>query len=196
MVLLECVCASERGLRITCMHHGQEHAVVKVRDVAMQVWSGSAWESANITEYRPVNLPSISLGSRSSIGSTSTNPEPVDISQCWFNQLEGGEQYAKIAQPILTCHYAYTTGTGIEPGKELGLLGKVDAFRNIPTIAIHGRNDIVCPISTAYDLHSAWPEMELQVVPAAGHSQYEPAITHCLVSATDRMSQVAARLFN
>jgi hypothetical protein len=48
--------------------------------------------------------------------------------------------------------------------------------------------DRCCPsrLQTAFDLHSAWPEMELKVVPNAGHSMYEPGITHEIIEATDK----------
>lgn len=64
------------------------------------------------------------------------------------------------------------------------------AIRHIPCIAVQGRLDFVCPIKTAFDLHQAWPEMELRVVPGAGHSMYDPAIAHELLEATDRMRQL------
>ena len=63
----------------------------------------------------------------------------------------------------------------------------VDKLRQIPCIAVQGRLDYVCPVMTAYDLHCAWPEMELRVVPGAGHSMYDDAIKHELLDATDRL---------
>lgn len=33
----------------------------------------------------------------------------------------------------------------------------------------------------------AWPELRLRLVGGAGHSQYDPAITHELLEATDAM---------
>lgn len=63
----------------------------------------------------------------------------------------------------------------------------IPAIQHIPCIAVQGRLDLVCPVKTAYDLHCAWPQMELRVVPGAGHSMYDPAITHELLEATDRM---------
>jgi len=50
----------------------------------------------------------------------------------------------------------------------------------------------VCPPSTAYALHRAWPEMELRLVANAGHSMYDPAITHELVAATDALRLTSA----
>ena len=63
----------------------------------------------------------------------------------------------------------------------------IDAIRHIPCIAIQGQLDYVCPVVTAYDLHCEWPEMELRVVPNAGHSMYDAGITHELLEATDRL---------
>jgi len=45
----------------------------------------------------------------------------------------------------------------------------------------------VCPMRSAWDLHRAWPEAELRIVPDAGHSAFEPATTRELVAATDRL---------
>jgi proline iminopeptidase len=39
---------------------------------------------------------------------------------------------------------------------------------------------------SAWELHRAWPEAELQIIPDAGHSAMEPGITGALVDATDR----------
>ena len=53
---------------------------------------------------------------------------------------------------------------------------------------VQGRYDIVCPMTSAWDLHKAWPEARLQIVPDAGHSAFEPGIVHELITATDRFS--------
>jgi proline iminopeptidase len=45
---------------------------------------------------------------------------------------------------------------------------------------------VVCPMETAWELHRAWPEADLRVVPDAGHSAAEPGNLHELVEATDR----------
>lgn len=65
------------------------------------------------------------------------------------------------------------------------LLGQIDRFRHIPATIIHGRYDMVCPISTAYKLHQAWPEAEFIVVDGAGHSAMEPGIAAALVNVTN-----------
>jgi proline iminopeptidase len=68
------------------------------------------------------------------------------------------------------------------------LLDEIDKIRHIPTVIIQGRYDVVCPMKTAYDLHAAFPEAHLIVVPDAGHSAFEPAIASELVKATDRFA--------
>lgn len=45
------------------------------------------------------------------------------------------------------------------------VLQGIERVRHIPCIAVQGRLDFVTPVRTAYDLHCAWPEMELRVVP-------------------------------
>uniref|UniRef100_A0A7S3TSU9 Prolyl aminopeptidase n=2 Tax=Emiliania huxleyi TaxID=2903 RepID=A0A7S3TSU9_EMIHU len=60
-----------------------------------------------------------------------------------------------------------------------------ESLRRIPCIAVQGGNDIICPPSTAYELHEAWPEMELRVVPAGGHSHYDSGLMAELLRATD-----------
>jgi proline iminopeptidase len=42
---------------------------------------------------------------------------------------------------------------------------------------------------TAWDLHRAWPEAELVMVPDAGHAYDEPGILAALIEATDRFSR-------
>ena len=69
------------------------------------------------------------------------------------------------------------------------LLDNVDIIRNIPTIIVQGRYDVVCPPTTAYELHSKWPESELVIAPFSGHSAFEKEITHELIKATNKFIQ-------
>ncbi len=66
------------------------------------------------------------------------------------------------------------------------LIENVGKIRHIPAVIVQGRYDVVCPIKSAWELHKAWPEADLRVVPDAGHSVTEPGTIHELVSATDR----------
>jgi len=69
------------------------------------------------------------------------------------------------------------------------LLRNVGRIRHIPAVIVHGRYDICCSISNAFDLHRAWPEAELIVVPDAGHSAAEPGNSRALVAATERFAE-------
>ncbi len=64
----------------------------------------------------------------------------------------------------------------------------LDRIRHIPTVIVQGRYDVVCPMQTAWELHKAWPEADLQIIDDAGHSAFEPGIVHALVEATDRFA--------
>lgn len=65
------------------------------------------------------------------------------------------------------------------------LLHDVGRIRRIPAVIVHGRYDVLCPAETAFALSQAWPEARLRMVADAGHSAFEPGITHELVVATD-----------
>ena len=69
------------------------------------------------------------------------------------------------------------------------LLRDVERMRHIPGVIVQGRYDVVCPARSAWDLHRAWPEADLRIVPTAGHSAFETGITRELVLATDRFSR-------
>lgn len=91
-----------------------------------------------------------------------------------------------IAFARIECHY-FMNGGFFE--HEDQLLRDVDKIRHIPAVIVQGRYDVVCPMTSAWDLHRAWPEATLKVVPDAGHSALEPGITHELILATDRFAQ-------
>ncbi len=75
---------------------------------------------------------------------------------------------------------------GIQPDNRL--LDRVDRLRDIPAFAVHGRYDIVCPLKSLDDLRHAWPELDWEIVPDAGHSSHETGITKELVAATNRIA--------
>ncbi|KAG6577972.1 prolyl aminopeptidase [Phytophthora cinnamomi] len=66
------------------------------------------------------------------------------------------------------------------------LLANASKIRHIPTVIVHGRYDVVCPVQTAWELHKVLPESELHVVQSAGHSGMEPPTVKELVNATNK----------
>jgi proline iminopeptidase len=79
-------------------------------------------------------------------------------------------------------HY-FMNGGFLNPSTQL--LDNVDRIRHIPTIIVQGRYDVVCPITSAWDLHRAWPEADLRISPHAGHSMFDDENTAALVDACD-----------
>ncbi len=70
------------------------------------------------------------------------------------------------------------------------LLRNVRRIRGVPGVIVQGRYDVVCPIRSAWDLHRAWPEAKLVIVPNAGHSMSEPGIRSALIEETERFARL------
>ncbi|MBY4038924.1 prolyl aminopeptidase [Rhodococcus fascians] len=70
--------------------------------------------------------------------------------------------------------------------EENQLLRDAHLLDGIPGVIVQGRYDVVCPATSAWALHKAWPSADLVIVDDAGHSAAEPGIVHHLVEATDR----------
>ena len=90
----------------------------------------------------------------------------------------------------IECHY-FVNGGFLRSENEL--IENVGRIRHIPAVIVQGRYDIVCPMRSAWDLHVAWPEADLRIVPDAGHSAFEPGNIHELITATDRFAGAKRR---
>ncbi len=110
-------------------------------------------------------------------GSTSKLYPSKDLIEHW----EGAHEALSLAR--IECHYFMNNS--FFPTED-HLLENVGKIRNIPTVIVQGRYDVVCPITSAWDLHKAFPEAELVIVPDAGHSVSEPGTISALVDAMDK----------
>lgn len=99
------------------------------------------------------------------------------------NIRKWGEDQFALSVARIECHYFVNRGF---LRSESQLLDDVPRIRHIPATIVQGRYDVVCPATSAWDLHRAWPEADLRIVPDAGHSAFEPGNSHELVLATDR----------
>lgn len=88
---------------------------------------------------------------------------------------------AALAVARLEAHYFRHAGF-LEPAQ---LERGASRLHAIPAVIVQGRYDVVCPPSTAWRLHRAWPQARLRMVEDAGHSAFEPGIESALVQATD-----------
>jgi len=94
----------------------------------------------------------------------------------------GRPDYA-IAFARIECHYFINSGFFDSDGQ---LIANAGMLREIPCAIVHGRYDVCTPAFIAWDLHRAWPEADLRIVPDSGHAMTEPGIVAELVAATER----------
>jgi proline iminopeptidase len=102
--------------------------------------------------------------------------------QSKFAQDEFADAFARIE-----CHYFMNRGFFEHDDQ---LLRNSDRIRHIPTVIVQGRYDVVCPMTSAWELHKVLPDAELVVVPDAGHSMLEAGILSALIDATDRFADL------
>jgi proline iminopeptidase len=100
---------------------------------------------------------------------------------------EFGEAEFALAFARIECHY-FMHNAFFETDNYL--IENVGKIRHIPSIIVQGRYDVVCPLMSAWELHRAWPEAELKIIPDAGHSALEPGTRSALVEATDRFAKL------
>ncbi len=74
------------------------------------------------------------------------------------------------------------------------ILSQMDRLKGIPGIIVQGRYDMVCPLTSACELHHNWPESRLEIVVSAGHSAKESTITDALIQATNEVAKEINRL--
>ena len=60
-------------------------------------------------------------------------------------------------------------------------------LRHIPITIVHGRYDLVCPISASFAIKHALPHVKLYITPDAGHAFAEPGTTRRFKQATRTM---------
>ncbi|NET36357.1 MAG: prolyl aminopeptidase [Cyanothece sp. SIO1E1] len=99
-----------------------------------------------------------------------------------FNEAQFAAAFARIE-----CHYFINKGF-FESDDQL--LRNINQIRHIPGVIVQGRYDVVCPMASAWELHRAWPEAKLVVVPDAGHSMTESGIRSALIEATDQFASL------
>ena len=113
-------------------------------------------------------------------GSTSKLFPDKGLMEHW----EGEEEALALAR--IECHYFMNNS--FFPTENY-LIENIDKIRHIPTVIVQGRYDVVCPCVSAWELHKAFPEADLQIISDAGHSISEKGITSALVEAMDKFKE-------
>ena len=91
-----------------------------------------------------------------------------------------GDPHFALAMARIECHY-FMQDSFLEENQ---LLRDAYKLKDIPTIIVHGRYDVVCAVDNATALHAVMPHAELQIIADAGHAAAETGIVDALVSAT------------
>jgi proline iminopeptidase len=95
-----------------------------------------------------------------------------------------GHPHVAIALARIECHY-FMNQSFLEPDQ---IVRDAHKLANIPAVIVHGRYDMVCPLDNALALSRAWPQADLQIIRAAGHSASEPAIVDALMRAVESVA--------
>ncbi|HIK13371.1 MAG TPA: prolyl aminopeptidase [Oscillatoriaceae cyanobacterium M33_DOE_052] len=96
-----------------------------------------------------------------------------------------GQDYFAEAFARIECHY-FVNNCFLEHPEQL--VQNVKRISHLPGVIVHGRYDVVCPLTSAWELHRAWPKSELHIIPDAGHSMFEPGILSAIIEATDKFA--------
>ncbi|MGO1692687.1 MAG: prolyl aminopeptidase [Marinobacter sp.] len=94
-----------------------------------------------------------------------------------------GHPHVAIALARIECHY-FMNSAFLEDNQ---IVRDAHKLRDIPSIIVHGRYDMVCPLDNALALSRAWPEADLRIIRDAGHSASEPAIVDALMRGVDEV---------
>lgn len=88
-----------------------------------------------------------------------------------------------LAVSIIENHY-FVHDSWLTEGQ---ILRNIHRLRHIPITIVHGRYDVVCPITQAFDIKRALPHTTLHVITEAGHAGSTPSIRYALRQATNRV---------
>ncbi len=115
--------------------------------------------------------------------------------QAWGGQVALGNDFQYSEQPVserdllqvqMELHYAkqrYFIN-------ENQILENCGILQTIPTIIIHGQQDLTCPLEAGWRLHQALPQAEYVVLPNSGHIAKGEEMIDALVAATDKMALI------
>jgi proline iminopeptidase len=115
--------------------------------------------------------------------------------QAWGGQVALGNDFQYSEQPVserdllqvqMELNYAKQRYF-IDENQILENCGILQA---IPTIIIHGQQDLTCPLEAGWRLHQALPQAEYVVLPNSGHIAKGDEMIDALVSATDKMALI------
>jgi len=94
-----------------------------------------------------------------------------------FNDDRVAEAFARIE-----CHYFINKGFF---KNDSWILDNVYKINKIPTYIVQGRYDVVCPMTSAWELHKKLPNAKFEIIQDSGHSMLEIGIQKKLIEITN-----------
>lgn len=91
-----------------------------------------------------------------------------------------------ISLALLECHFFANTMFWDEDNY---ILNRISMIQDIPTVIVHGRYDVDCRLSSAYELKSNMNHAELIIAEASGHSPYEENTFNSLQQTMVKLSE-------
>ena len=107
---------------------------------------------------------------------------PSELSLHQFEDPKVAEAFARIE-----CHYFINRGFF---EYEEWILDNTEIIKDLPAVIIQGRYDVVCPATSAWELHKKLPNADFHIIQDAGHSMMEEGITAKLIEYTDKYSEL------
>ena len=101
------------------------------------------------------------------------NPESV-------KEMVSGKSALNIAR--IECHFALNN---FFMPTDNYLLENTYLINNIPLRIVQGRYDVICPVSSAWDLHKALPHSDLRIVTDGAHSPMDTGMAEALVKGSE-----------
>jgi proline iminopeptidase len=83
-------------------------------------------------------------------------------------------------------HYSFNNFF-LEEGQ---LLNNISKINHLPLVITQGRFDVICPPTSAYELHKNWPGSKLVLVRDAGHSASDEAMAKAIVEETEKFKKI------
>ena len=91
-----------------------------------------------------------------------------------------------VASDKIMLHYV-VNGCFLTPNQ---LINDASRLQKVPTVIIHGRYDVVCPLKQAWELKNAMPHARFVIVSGAGHStSTSPRFINEIIRYTDRFAK-------
>lgn len=90
-----------------------------------------------------------------------------------------------ISLALLECHFFANSMFWEEDNY---ILNRVHQIKDIPTLIVHGRYDVDCRLSSAFQLKEAMNSAELIIAEASGHSPYEKNVFEALKDSMRKLS--------